>query len=224
MLDWPYVEGLRIDEAMHPLTLLATGLYGQELPPQDGAPVRLVMPWKYGFKGIKSIVKITLTATRSRRRRWNKHAPDEYGFYANVNPHHDHPRWSQATEQRIGESGRRQDADVQRLRRPGREPLRGDGPRCPLLSVRRRAVRQAARRSSTASCRRRCSLWDALQHQLGVNEVNFAIRTTGLLGLVLLVLSLLVTPLRTAHRLERADRDAPQPRRARLRLHRRALR
>ncbi|MEO5821402.1 MAG: protein-methionine-sulfoxide reductase catalytic subunit MsrP [Vicinamibacteraceae bacterium] len=106
-LRWPYTEGLRLDEAMHPLTILATGLYGQELPPQDGAPVRLVVPWKYGFKGIKSIVKITLTSTRPETT-WNISAPDEYGFYANVNPKHDHPRWSQATEQRIGETGRRE--------------------------------------------------------------------------------------------------------------------
>jgi sulfoxide reductase catalytic subunit YedY len=106
VLDWPYVEGLRLDEAMHPLTLLATGLYGEALPPQDGAPVRLVVPWKYGFKGIKSIVKITLTSMQPPTT-WNLYAPDEYGFYGNVNPHHDHPRWSQATEQRIGEAGRR---------------------------------------------------------------------------------------------------------------------
>jgi sulfoxide reductase catalytic subunit YedY len=106
VLEWPYVEGLRLEEAMHPLTLLATGLYGQELPAQDGAPVRLVVPWKYGFKGIKSIVRITLTATQPPTT-WNKAAPGEYGFFANVNPMHDHPRWSQATEQRIGESGRR---------------------------------------------------------------------------------------------------------------------
>ena len=106
VLAWPYVEGLRLDEAMHPLTLLATGIYGQDLSPQDGAPVRLVTPWKYGFKGIKSIVKITLTAIQPPST-WNLQAPGEYGFYANVNPRHDHPRWSQATEQRIGESGRR---------------------------------------------------------------------------------------------------------------------
>ena len=105
-LRWPYTEGLRLDEAMHPLAILATGLYGQELPPQDGAPVRLVVPWKYGFKGIKSIVKITLAAAKPETT-WNIAAPDEYGFYANVNPRHDHPRWSQATEQRIGETGRR---------------------------------------------------------------------------------------------------------------------
>ena len=106
VLKWPYVEGLRLDEAMHPLALLATGLYGQELPPQDGAPVKLVVPWKYGFKGIKSIVKVTLV-DKQPPTTWNKQAPSEYGFYANVNPNHDHPRWSQATEQRIGEAGRR---------------------------------------------------------------------------------------------------------------------
>ena len=106
VLNWPYVEGLRMDEAMHPLTLLASGLYGRALPPQDGAPIRLVIPWKYGFKGIKSIVKIKLVATQPRTT-WSEYAPNEYGFYASVNPHVDHPRWSQATEQRIGESGRR---------------------------------------------------------------------------------------------------------------------
>jgi len=106
VLDWPYIEGLRMDEAMHPLTILASGLYGRALPPQDGAPIRLVVPWKYGFKGIKSIVKIKLVETQPRTT-WSDAAPNEYGFYANVNPHVDHPRWSQATEQRIGESGRR---------------------------------------------------------------------------------------------------------------------
>ncbi len=106
VLEWPYIEGLRLDEAMNPLTLLATGLYGKMLPPQDGAPVRLVTPWKYGFKGIKSIVRITLTADQPATS-WNRYSADEYGFYANVNPTVDHPRWSQATEQRIGESGRR---------------------------------------------------------------------------------------------------------------------
>lgn len=106
VLNWPYVEGLRLDEAMHPLTILASGVYGNALPPQNGAPIRLVVPWKYGFKGIKSITKIKLVATQPRTT-WNESAPNEYGFYANVNPEVDHPRWSQATEQRIGESGRR---------------------------------------------------------------------------------------------------------------------
>jgi sulfoxide reductase catalytic subunit YedY len=106
VLDWPYVEGLRLDEAMHPLTILATGLYGQTLPPQDGAPIRLVVPWKYGFKSIKSIVKISLV-DRQPPTTWNIEAPSEYGFYSNVNPNVDHPRWSQARERRIGEfSGR----------------------------------------------------------------------------------------------------------------------
>jgi sulfoxide reductase catalytic subunit YedY len=102
VLQWPYVEGLRMDEAMHPLTILATGIYGLALPPQDGAPVRLVVPWKYGFKGIKSIVKIKLLGTQPKTT-WNAEGPDEYGFYANVNPQVDHPRWSQQTERRIGE-------------------------------------------------------------------------------------------------------------------------
>jgi sulfoxide reductase catalytic subunit YedY len=106
VLPWPYVEGLRLDEALHPLTLLATGLYGKPLPPQNGAPIRLVVPWKYGFKSIKSVVKITLTDTKPRTT-WNEVASDEYGFYSNVNPQVSHPRWSQATERRIGEWGRR---------------------------------------------------------------------------------------------------------------------
>lgn len=103
-LPWPYVEGLRLDEARHPLTILSVGLYGKTLPNQNGAPVRLVVPWKYGFKGIKSIVKITLTE-KEPPTTWNLSAPNEYGFYANVNPAVDHPRWSQATENRIGEGG-----------------------------------------------------------------------------------------------------------------------
>jgi methionine sulfoxide reductase catalytic subunit len=106
ILQWPYVEGLRMDEAMHPLSILALGLYGRELPPQDGAPVRLVVPWKYGFKGIKSIVKITLVESEPPSS-WNLFATTEYGFLSNVNPKVPHPRWSQATEQRIGETGRR---------------------------------------------------------------------------------------------------------------------
>ena len=101
ILDWPYVEGLRLDEAMHPLTLIATGLYGQPLPNQNGAPIRLVVPWKYGFKNIKAIVRISLTDTQPAST-WNKMAPQEYGFFANVNPQVDHPRWSQASERRIG--------------------------------------------------------------------------------------------------------------------------
>jgi len=101
VLEWPYVEGLRIDEAMHPLTLMVVGLYGVTLPNQDGAPLRLIVPWKYGFKGIKSIVKIRFTESQPRTT-WALATPNEYGFYANVNPAVDHPRWSQATERRIG--------------------------------------------------------------------------------------------------------------------------
>jgi methionine sulfoxide reductase catalytic subunit len=106
VLDWPYVEGLRIDEAMHPLTLLAVGLYGKELLGQNGAPLRLVVPWKYGFKGIKSIVRIQLRE-RQPPTTWSLLAPSEYGFYGNVNPDIPHPRWSQSTERRIGEFARR---------------------------------------------------------------------------------------------------------------------
>ncbi|MCE2901337.1 MAG: protein-methionine-sulfoxide reductase catalytic subunit MsrP [Gemmatimonas sp.] len=106
VLPWPYKEGLRMDEAMHPLTLFATGMYGKPLPNQNGAPLRLVTPWKYGFKGIKSIVKIRFT-DRMPNTTWNDANPSEYGFYANVNPAVDHPRWSQAKERRIGEFLRR---------------------------------------------------------------------------------------------------------------------
>lgn len=106
VLDWPYREGLRLDEAMHPLTLLAVGLYGQELPAQNGAPLRLVVPWKYGFKGIKSIARISFVPDQPPTA-WNTEAPNEYGFYSNVNPAVDHPRWSQKTERRIGEFFRR---------------------------------------------------------------------------------------------------------------------
>ena len=106
VLDWPYVEGLRLDEAMHPLTLLTLGLYGEALPNQNGAPVRIVVPWKYGFKSAKSIVAIRLV-DKQPATAWNKATPNEYGFYSNVNPEVDHPRWSQATERRIGEFRKR---------------------------------------------------------------------------------------------------------------------
>ncbi len=106
VLDWPYREGLRMDEALHPLAILAVGMYGRELPNQNGAPLRLVVPWKYGFKSIKSIVKIRLRETQPNTT-WNDSAPREYGFFANVNPEVDHPRWSQARERRIGDFRRR---------------------------------------------------------------------------------------------------------------------
>jgi sulfoxide reductase catalytic subunit YedY len=101
VIDWPYVEGLRLDEAMHPLTIMATGLYGKPMPNQNGAPLRLVVPWKYGYKSIKSVVRVTLTDTQPPTA-WSKYSEQEYGFYSNVNPNVDHPRWSQAYEQRVG--------------------------------------------------------------------------------------------------------------------------
>ncbi len=107
VLKWPYVEGLRIDEAMHPLTILAVGMYGEVLPNQNGAPIRLVVPWKYGFKSIKSVVKISFTR-RKPPTSWNRSAPNEYGFYSNVNPKVPHPRWSQKKERRIGEFFKRE--------------------------------------------------------------------------------------------------------------------
>ena len=107
ILDWPYREGLRLDEAMHPLTLMAVGMYGEAMPNQNGAPIRLVVPWKYGFKSIKSVVRITLTEERPTSA-WMEQNPYEYGFFANVNPEVDHPRWSQARERRIGERGKRE--------------------------------------------------------------------------------------------------------------------
>jgi len=106
-IDWPYAEGLRMDEAMHPLTLMAVGLYGKPLPNQNGAPIRLVVPWKYGFKSIKSIVTLRFQEQQPVSS-WQKMAPEEYGFFANVNPNVSHPRWSQARERRLGESGRRE--------------------------------------------------------------------------------------------------------------------
>ena len=106
ILPWPYVEGLRMDEAMHPLTIISTGLYGHDLLNQNGAPLRLVVPWKYGFKSIKSIVAIRFVKTEPKTT-WSKVNPGEYGFYSNVNPNVDHPRWSQASERRIGEFKRR---------------------------------------------------------------------------------------------------------------------
>lgn len=106
VLQWPYVEGLRMDEAMHPLTLLATGVYGADLPNQNGAPLRLVVPWKYGFKSVKSIVRMRFTEEMPATT-WAMSAPSEYGFFANVNPEVDHPRWSQARERRLGEFRKR---------------------------------------------------------------------------------------------------------------------
>ncbi len=147
VLDWPYVEALRMDEAMHPLALLAFGMYGEVLPNQNGAPVRMVVPWKYGFKSGKWIVKIRFI-DKEPGTAWNKAAAQEYGFYSNVNPNVDHPRWSQATERRIGDGGgcspSAQDPDVQRLRGPGRPALRRHGPQEELLKALRDSPRNRA--------------------------------------------------------------------------------
>ncbi|HEY9050992.1 MAG TPA: protein-methionine-sulfoxide reductase catalytic subunit MsrP [Gammaproteobacteria bacterium] len=120
VLDWPYVDGLRMDEAMNPLTILAVGLYGNEMPNQNGAPIRLVVPWKYGFKSIKSIVKIRFTEQQPVCT-WNQTAPSEYGFYSNVNPNVDHPRWSQKTERRIGSAFWQPKIDTQMFNGYGNE-------------------------------------------------------------------------------------------------------
>ena len=133
VLEWPYVEALRMDEAMHPLTLMVTGVYGKGLPPQNGSPIRLIVPWKYGFKGGKSIVRIRFTE-RQPRTTWNIMAPQEYGFYANVNPTVDHPRWSQKKERRLGEFFKRDTLPLQRVRRPGRIALHGPRPAPKLLT------------------------------------------------------------------------------------------
>ena len=129
----PYVEGLRIDEAMHPLALLCVGLYGEVLPNQNGAPIRLVIPWKYGFKSIKSIVKIRFVEKQPPTT-WNISSSSEYGFYSNVNPEVDHPRWSQAKERRLGELSQASHVEVQRLRGSGSWPICGHGPPKELLN------------------------------------------------------------------------------------------
>ena len=124
VLDWPYVEGLRLDEAMHPLTILAVGLYGKVLPNQNGAPIRLIVPWKYGFKGIKSIVRIRLVEKQPLTT-WSADWPEDYGFYSNVNPDVSHPRWNagqRAAHRRVLQA---QDADVQRLRTRSRRCIAG---------------------------------------------------------------------------------------------------
>ena len=134
VLQWPYVEGLRLDEAMNPLTLLVVGLYGEVLPNQNGAPIRLVIPWKYGFKGIKSIVRIRFT-DKQPRGSWEVAQAREYGFYANVNPNVDHPRWSQATERRLGEFRRRKTEMFNGYGDTGRQPVCRHGSAQELLTI-----------------------------------------------------------------------------------------
>jgi hypothetical protein len=207
VLDWPYVEGLRLDEAMHPLTLLAFGMYGEVLPNQNGAPVRLVVPWKYGFKSAKSIVKIRFTE-KEPATAWNKAAPQEYGFYSNVNPLVDHPRWSQATERRIGEDGsvrqEAQDLDVQRLRSAGGSALFGDGPAQVLLSTGRsvamnRFLLHWAAKPVVFLLATGPTAWlvlAAAADLLGANPAEALIRSLGDWTLRMLCLVLAVTPLR----------------------------
>ena len=158
ILDWPYKEGLRMDEAMNPLTIMGVGLYGEVMPNQNGAPIRVVVPWKYGFKSAKSIVKIRFVE-KEPPTAWNFAAPHEYGFYSNVNPTVNHPRWSQASERRIGDFLPAQDADVQRLRGAGGAPVQGDGPEETILTWPRSNRLSGSRYSSSRwpSSRRRVS-------------------------------------------------------------------
>ena len=197
--ELPYVEGLRMDEAMHPLALLCVGMYGEALPNQNGAPVRLVVPWKYGFKSIKSIVKIRFVEKQPPTT-WNIANAHEYGFYSNVNPAVDHPRWSQAKERRLGEFFKRDDADVQRLRRPGGQPLRRHGPAEVLLDD---AAKRLVLSSSTRSCSLLClapvaCCWPGAHSttDLSANPIEFITHFTGDWTLRFLVITLAITPLR----------------------------
>ncbi len=202
-LPWPYIEGLRMDEAMHPLTILATGIYGKALPPQDGAPIRLVVPWKYGFKGIKSIVKIRLVDSQPKTT-WSEAGPEEYGFYANVNPGVDHPRWSQAHERRIGRDSAPH-SDVQWIRRSGGVALRRDGSSRQFLTGGiRYSLDQPMKDSSFAKLVVLVNAlvplamlsWDGAHHRLGADPTAFITHTTGTLALIFLIASLAMTPLR----------------------------
>ena len=197
VLEWPYVEGLRMDEAMHPLAILASGIYGHVLPPQDGAPIRLVVPWKYGFKGIKSIVKIKLVANQPRTT-WNVAASNEYGFYANVNPQVDHPRWSQATEQRIGESGRRPTLMFNGYAEQVGHLYAEHGLADEFLTGMKENDIQYAKLLVLVNGAVPLAIlgWDAAHHQLGANPQNFAILTTGMMTLIFLILTMAVTPVR----------------------------
>ena len=198
-IRFPYIEGLRMDEAMHPLALLAVGLYGETLPNQDGAPFRLVVPWKYGFKSIKSIVKIQLVE-KEPPTTWNISGPSEYGFYSNVNPERDHPRWSQTKERRIGEFRLRDTAEVQRLRRSGGWPVHRDGSSQVLLrgmnkvlsSRWTKVVLVPAVPGSVASARSGAGY----RNKLGANPIEYITHKTGDWTLRFLLITLSVTPLR----------------------------
>ena len=214
-LDWPYVEGLRLDEAMHPLTILAVGLYGEVLPNQNGAPLRLVVPWKYGFKSIKSIVRIRLVEKQPRRP-WERSQPSEYGFYSNVNPEVDHPRWSQARERRIGEFFKRKTLMFNGYGDQVARSVRGHGSEEELLEeiadcrlqidesarlqdCRFARCRRVARRSacsSPRSDRSRICVYGVFADTLGANPIDAITDETGTWTLRFLALTLLVTPLR----------------------------
>ena len=219
VLDWPYTEGLRLDEAMHPLTLLAFGLYGEVLPKQNGAPLRLVVPWKYGFKSGKSLVKIRFT-DKQPKTSWEAAIPDEYGFYSNVNPKVDHPRWSQATERRLGEDGlfakKRPTLMFNGYEAAGRPALHRHGPEEILLNwgPMSTAARAAPARSGLPINRLLMHgaakpllfllallplgwlVWGAVNNTLGANPAETLIRSTGDWTLRALCLTLAVTPLR----------------------------
>ena len=177
----PYVEGLRLDEAMHPLTILAVGMYGETLPNQDGAPIRLVVPWKYGFKSIKSIVKIRLVSEQPATT-WNIANAHEYGFYSNVNPEVDHPRWSQATERRAGGVLRAEDAHVQRLWKRSRAPLRRHGPRRGSTSEGSLGPHEGRKNRPfrvVPDAARVCSCGGERTTGAGVNPIEFITHATG---------------------------------------------
>ena len=208
VLEWPYREGLTIAEAMHPLAFVAVGLYGKVLPNQNGAPMRTVLPWKYGFKSCKSIVRIHFTDTQPQTS-WNMAAPQEYGFYSNVNPRGRssalEPGDGTAPRRRVCFAGAHSDADVQRLRRPGRQPLHGSRPRQELLTARggRRMTQRWVVIVKTA-------LWAACLAPLGLlvlqafgyagglgaNPVEQVLNVCGKTGLNLLMLTLCITPIR----------------------------
>ena len=223
-LEWPYIEGLRMDEAMHPLTLMVVGLYGKVLPNQNGAPLRVHIPWKYGFKSGKSIVRIRLT-DKQPQNTWAVQTPNEYGFYANVNPTVDHPRWSQAREQRLPSLLHEPaDADVQRLRRSGGEPLRRHGSPKVLLMIARLWQRLAALLAAIANWRFfkpavfvaaacRLSLLSISSAQLsspatnvealGVDPTMTLLHETGETALGILLITLSVTPIRRLFKVNR---------------------
>ena len=202
VLEWPYVEGLRMDEAMHPLTLMAVGLYGKVLPNQNGAPMRLIVPWKYGFKGIKAIVAIKFT-DRMPRTTWARRGTGEYGFFANVNPAVDHPRWSQASERHIGSGSLFElappDAAVQRLRRPSGEALQRHGSQEIFLSPADSPDREAAGVRCVSAAGPAVSPpapSASAGLSLGADPVAMMLHTCGRWTLNFLLITLCMTPLR----------------------------